>query len=395
MERQVPIPFKCGLANTICDVLNQRPGWTAAKGEEWLFNWVTREWIASAFDHFAFRERQIVCHFRNDFELTRKDCLIKNFKKARKAAKNPEDLDFLPPSYVLPAEYHLFVEEFKKYPPDTVWIMKPVSGAQGKGIFLFRKLKEITDWRRKDISAAAETQPYVVQKYVDSPDLIGGKKYDVRLYVLVTSFRPLNAWVHREGFARFSHSRYSMASVEDAYVHLTNVAIAKSAPDFDAERGLKWNLLKWKRYLAAVHGHEKTRKVMEDIGGIIMESLRFVNSTIIQNKHCFELFGYDILVDANLKPWLLEVNASPSLTASSQEDYEMKFRVLNHMLDILDLENRLSGQETKVGGFDLLLRNNEPVFTSATSDPSRKATFFTPSLNIRLGASIETLSSRN
>ncbi|TKR86725.1 hypothetical protein L596_011254 [Steinernema carpocapsae] len=259
MEQQPFIAFKCGLSNTIYEVLKQRPGWTAAKGEEWLFNWVTRDWMVSSFDHYPFRDRQIVCHYRNDFELTRKDCLIKNYKKAKKNAK-PEEIDFLPASYVLPTEYHLFVEEFRKYPPDTVWIMKPVAGAQGKGIFLFRKLKEITDWRRKDISSAMETQPYVVQKYIDSPNLIGDKKYDIRIYVLATSFRPLNAWVHREGFARFSHSRYSMASVEDAYVHLTNVAIAKSAPGFDAERGLKWNLFRWKRYLTALHGHEKVLK---------------------------------------------------------------------------------------------------------------------------------------
>lgn len=45
--------------------------------------------------------------------------------------------------------------------------------------------------------------------------------------VLVTSFRPMFAWVHREGFARFSHSRYSLESFEDAYVHLTNVAIGR------------------------------------------------------------------------------------------------------------------------------------------------------------------------
>uniref|UniRef100_A0AC34Q6P7 Uncharacterized protein n=1 Tax=Panagrolaimus sp. JU765 TaxID=591449 RepID=A0AC34Q6P7_9BILA len=56
----------------------------------------------------------------------------------------------------------------------------------------------------------------------------------------------MNVWIHREGFARFSHSRYSLDSCEDAFVHLTNVAIAKSAVDYDPERGLKWSLDKLK-----------------------------------------------------------------------------------------------------------------------------------------------------
>ena len=75
---------------------------------------------------------------------------------------------------------------------------------------------------------------------------------------------------------------------------------------------------------------------------------------IINDKHCFELYGYDIMFDVELKTWLIEVNASPSLSASSYEDKLLKKRMLTDTLNVLDLEQRLLGTETRVGGFDLL-----------------------------------------
>ena len=49
-------------------------------------------------------------------------------------------MDIVPMTYILPGDYTIFVEEFKKV-PNTTWIMKPTSRAQGSGIFLVNKLK--------------------------------------------------------------------------------------------------------------------------------------------------------------------------------------------------------------------------------------------------------------
>jgi len=114
----------------------------------------------------------------------------------------------------LPAIHGLirFVEEFKKV--GGVWIMKPIGAAQGKGIFLFAKLSEISEWRtdyryrgkqtpggdKSDPSQNGEAggggggggggkddvEAYVVQRYISNPYLIGGKKFDMRIYCLVT-----------------------------------------------------------------------------------------------------------------------------------------------------------------------------------------------------------------
>jgi tubulin polyglutamylase TTLL9 len=67
-------------------------------------------------------------------------------------------------------------------------------------------------------------------------------------------------------------------------------------------------------------------------------------------------YGFDILIDADLKAWLLEINAAPSLTANTEEDYNLKFRLLDDTLTVVDMDRKLTGNEEQVGGFDLIYR---------------------------------------
>ena len=57
--------------------------------------------------------------------------------------------------------------------------------------------------------------------------MVGSKKFDLRIYVLVTSYRPLKVWLSSLGFARFCNEKYSadVAELDNMMVHLTNVAI--------------------------------------------------------------------------------------------------------------------------------------------------------------------------
>lgn len=349
---RICIRYKCGLNNTVHDVLKQRPGWIEAKDDgEWDFNWCEVSWLKDNFDHSFMEEHVRICHFRNYYELTRKNLMVKNLKRYRKVLEREagrleaSKCDFFPRTFELPSEYHLFVEEFKRSGNST-WIMKPVARSQGRGIFLFRKLKDIIDWK-KDGSGRTEEQKdevqvesYVAQSYIENPYLIGGRKFDLRVFVLVTSYIPLKVWLYRDGFARFSNTRFSLNSLDDQYVHLTNVAVQKTAPDYDPEKGCKWHLQQLRLFLTARHGAETVERVFRDMDTIFIRSLQSVQKVIINDKHCFELYGYDILLDQDLKPWLIEVNASPSLNATSPEDYSMKYDLLEDVLHVVDMEGR-------------------------------------------------------
>lgn len=92
--------------------------------------------------------------------------------------------------------------------------------------------------------------------------------------------------------------------------------------------------------------------MFEDIHSIVIHSLRACQNVMINDKHCFEMYGYDVMIDSHLKyrlsqssqwppcnglcrPWLLEVNASPSLSVTTEADRILKTNLINDVLDIV------------------------------------------------------------
>jgi tubulin polyglutamylase TTLL4 len=87
-----------------------------------------------------------------------------------------------------------------------------------------------------------------------NPHLINGLKYDLRVYVLVTSFCPLKVYIYNDGLVRFATEPYSidLKTINQKFVHLTNFSINKKntakfvknndseSEDAEAESS-KWN----------------------------------------------------------------------------------------------------------------------------------------------------------
>ena len=104
-------------------------GWRETDSEtDWDFFWAEREWVYEAFDSTHLESWQRINHFRNGRELCRKDLLLKNLKRRKRQLEREGHhteataYEFFPVSFVLPREYAMFVEEFKR--SGGVWIMK-------------------------------------------------------------------------------------------------------------------------------------------------------------------------------------------------------------------------------------------------------------------------------
>eukprot|EP00920_Eleutheroschizon_duboscqi_P025049 GHVT01061923.1.p1 GENE.GHVT01061923.1~~GHVT01061923.1.p1 ORF type:complete len:261 (-),score=38.73 GHVT01061923.1:667-1449(-) len=157
--------------------------------------------------------------------------------------------------------------------------------------------------------------------------------------------------------------------VKDLEMHLTNVAVQRHSGKFDKTVGGKWPLSRMKPFFLSRFGTARTRAALAQIERAVVGSLLSVQKTLINDKHCFELYGYDFLLDDEFRPWLLEVNGSPSLTANTPSDYSLKFKMLMDVLDVVDLEqSRSDPHQKKVGGFDLIYHGACPELTPFVAD---------------------------
>ncbi|KAK6758263.1 hypothetical protein RB195_015839 [Necator americanus] len=299
---------------------------------------------------------QRINQFPRSTELTRKDKLYDNL--ARSAAIFGDAYGFVPEYFVTPRDSSMLQTAMEHSMSDFTFIVKPVSSSQGKGIFFANKVQEIP-----------QTEPLLVSRYIENPLLINGHKFDLRIYVAVTSFYPLITYVYSEGLTRVASEKYcSEIDTQDAFVHLTNYSINKNNTNFvrnesmaSEDFGHKWTLGALLRHLEK-EGID-AKMLMIRIEDIIVKSLLSVQTRITSacrtiTPHVgtnFELFGFDVLVDADLKPWLLEVNLSPSLSCDAPLDSLVKSRLICDLFNLacVPLVNR------KLAGIQLIRPNKE------------------------------------
>uniref|UniRef100_A0A8D0DN23 Tubulin--tyrosine ligase-like protein 5 n=1 Tax=Salvator merianae TaxID=96440 RepID=A0A8D0DN23_SALMN len=288
---------------------------------------------------------QKVNHFPRSYELTRKDRLCKNINRMQQMY-GFKAFHVLPQTFILPAEYQEFCASYSK--DRGPWIVKPVASSRGRGVYLINNPSQIS-----------LEENILVSRYINNPLLIDDFKFDVRLYVLVTSYDPLVIYLYEEGLARFATVRYDQGSknIKNQFMHLTNYSVNKKSGDYVScddpeveDYGNKWSMSAMLRYLKQ-EGKDTTALMasVEDliIKTVISAELAIATACKAFVPHrgvCFELYGFDVLIDSTLKPWLLEVNLSPSLACDAPLDLKIKASMISDMFTLVGFVCQDPGQ---------------------------------------------------
>ena len=313
----------------------EHAGFTSTESHEWNIMWLGG--CPKPYLYEGLLDYQRINHFPNSFEITRKDRLCTNISEMQ-AKFGLEEFGFIPETFVLPDEFNDFLSSFQR--EKGLWILKPSCSSQGKGIYLIENVGDVPI-----------DESCVISRYISNPLLINSLKFDMRLYILVTCYEPLRIYLYEDGLARFACEPYSLSSGKySKFMHLTNYSVNKKYEGFlqneDSRRddmGHKWSVSAVMRHLESMGAD--TTLIWSKIYDLIVKTVLSIEQTVVENVHkfglnrgnCFDLFGFDVLLDSNLKPWLLEVNLSPSLGTDSPLDLFIKSNLIADTLNLVGI----------------------------------------------------------
>ena len=236
------------------------------------------------------------------------------FKEYRKYANEfPKDFNFHPESYLKETDKEILKKKFKgyKFTKDDLWIYKPPGGSLGLGI---KFMKNENDFLKYSF----------ITRYIPNPHLIYGTKYHIRIYLILTGVLPLKLYMFDEGQVMRAASQYEteLDKIEKPDSMLTNVHHNHRYPNyntnitFNGEEGSEWTLKTLGKYINRHGGNWE--KLWEEVVDVCIKTILFNYDKMqkamleeyknLRSNNIAHRYGFDVMFDSDLKPWLLEVN---------------------------------------------------------------------------------------
>ena len=214
----------------------------------------------------------------------------------------------------------------------NIWIIKPVNLNRGRCIKVLSDVNEIyqqlkTIQLRKKIpvndsksNLGVKCSSLLLQKYLEKPLLYQGRKFGIRIWVMLISNRDNEIFIFREGHLKATSLKYDLNS-KDIFVHLTNYSVQKHNQYFS--RSEIGNEIPFSEFQNELNKKRSGVDFRRDIYPQIVKIIRLTGGAgygkvnFLKLKNCFEIFGYDFILDEKYVPYLLEINSNPGLEFSS------------------------------------------------------------------------------
>jgi len=204
----------------------------------------------------------------------------------------------------------------------NVWLLKRINLNRGREIRVLSDIGTILN----EIETSKKENKFnylIIQKYIEAPFLYNRRKFDIRIWVLFTFISKtykFEVFVFKEGHLKACSETFNLDS-DDLYVHLTNYSVQKYNKNFSKiEIGNEISFETFQKELdKRGDGKNFKKDVLPKIIKIIAISANASKNkiNILSRKNCFEIFGYDFILDKNFEPFLLEINTNPGLEISS------------------------------------------------------------------------------
>nr|XP_055162555.1 inactive polyglycylase TTLL10 isoform X2 [Nyctereutes procyonoides] len=313
-------------------------------------------------NYYSFREgEQLLYQIPNNKLLTTKIGLLSALREYSRVVNKIHKTSLCAQAKVLkmeeffPETYRLDIRDdreafFTLFDENQIWICKPTASNQGKGIFLLRNQEEVAALQVKAQSIEDDPiyrkmpfrapQARVVQRYIQNPLLLDGKKFDVRSYLLIACAMPYMVFFGH-GYARLTLSLYDPHS-SDLSGHLTNQFMQKKSPLYVLlKEDTVWSMDRLNRHIN--DKFRKTKGLPRDwvfttftkrMQQIMVHCFQAVKAKLHCKLGYFDLIGCDFLIDENFKVWLLEMNSNPALHTNCEVLKEVIPGVIVETLDL-------------------------------------------------------------
>ncbi|XP_073089087.1 inactive polyglycylase TTLL10 isoform X1 [Manis javanica] len=342
-----------------------------SRREDYMLKWCE---VKCRDSYHSFREgEQLLYQLPNNKVLTTKIGLLSALREYSRIMNKTNKTALCAQARVLkmeeffPETYRLDIRDereafFALFDETQIWICKPTASNQGKGIFLLRNQEEVAALQAKIQSIDHDPiyrkmplrapQPRVVQRYIQNPLLLDGKKFDVRSYLLIACATPYMVFFGH-GYARLTLSLYNPHS-SDLSGHLTNQFMQKKSPLYVLLKDdTVWSMDHLNRYIN--DKFRKTKGLPRDwvfttftkrMQQIMAHCFQAVKSKLQCKLGYFDLIGCDFLIDENFKVWLLEMNSNPALHTNCEVLKEVIPGVVTETLDLaLETFGKSSGSQ--------------------------------------------------